>query len=66
MVNHFEGKGVKREKYGEPDKVKLAKEVMDLLRCTLQIAVHCGIEGELEEKINTSFEKMKAEGLFLE
>jgi NTP pyrophosphatase (non-canonical NTP hydrolase) len=63
MVNHFEGKGVKREKYGEPDKVKLAKEVMDLLRCALQVAVHYGIERELEERINTSYEKMRSEGL---
>jgi NTP pyrophosphatase (non-canonical NTP hydrolase) len=63
MVNHFEGKGVKREKYGEPDKAKLAKEVMDVLRCALQIAIHYGIEGELEERIKTSYEKMKDEGL---
>lgn len=39
MVNHFEGKGVKREKYGEPDNAKLAKEVMEVLRCALQIAI---------------------------
>ena len=63
MVNHFEGKGVKREKYGEPDKAKLAREVMDLLRCAMQIAVHYGIERELEERINTSHEKMRSEGL---
>jgi len=63
MVNHFEGTGIKREKYGEPDKSKLAKEVMDILRCTLQIAIHYGIEEELEEKINVSYEKMRNEGL---
>jgi len=28
QVNHYEGRGVKREKHGEPDKAKLAKEVM--------------------------------------
>ena len=63
MVNHFEGTGIKREKYGEPDKSKLAKEIMDLLRCTLQIAIYYGIEDELDGKINASYEKMRNEGL---
>lgn len=63
MVNHFEGMGVKREKYGTPDKSKLAKEVKDILRCGLQIAIHYGIEQELELTINASYEKMKLEGL---
>jgi len=63
MVNHFEGTGIKREKYGEPDKSKLAKEVMDLLRCALQIVIFYEIEGDLEQKINDSYEKMKTEGL---
>ena len=65
MVNHFEGTGIKLEKYGEPDKAKLAKEVMDLLRCALQIAIRYGIEEEIETKINESYEKMKKEGLIL-
>lgn len=63
MVNHFEGSGIKSEKYGEPDKSKLAKEIMDLLRCTLQVAIYYGIEEELEAKINESYRKMQAEGL---
>jgi NTP pyrophosphatase (non-canonical NTP hydrolase) len=63
MVNHFEGSGIKREKYGEPDKSKMAKEVMDLLRCGLQVAIYYGIEQELERRINESYEKMKLEGL---
>lgn len=63
MVNHFEGSGIKNEKYGSPDKSKLAKEVMDLLRCTLQIAIYYGVEEELEMKINEAYERMQAEGL---
>lgn len=63
MVNHFEGTGIKAEKYGAPDKKKLAKEVMDLLRCGLQVAIYYGLERELEEKINESHEKMRLEGL---
>lgn len=56
MVNHFEGAGVKVEKYGPPDRSKLAKEIMDLFRCGLQIAIHYGVEHELESKINESYE----------
>jgi NTP pyrophosphatase (non-canonical NTP hydrolase) len=63
MVNHFEGSGIKLETYGPPDKAKLAKEVMDLLRCGLQIAIYYGIQKELETKIHESYEKMKTEGL---
>lgn len=63
MVNHFEGTGIKLEKYGPPDKAKLAKEIMDLFRCGLQIAIYYGVEKELEAKINESYEKMKAQGL---
>ncbi len=66
MVNHFEGTGIKKEKYGEPDKAKLAKEVMDLMRCALQIAIYYGIEDELEGKINASYAKMKEQGLIRE
>ena len=66
MVNHFEGTGVKNEKYGAPDKTKLAKEVMDLLRCALQVAIHYGIEEELDAKINEAYEKMKIEGWIAE
>jgi len=66
MVNHFEGTGIKMEKYGLPDKSKFAKEVMDLLRCTLQISIYYKIEEEIEQKINESYEKMKAEGLIQE
>jgi len=62
MVNHFEGTGIKREKYGLPDKSKLAKEVMDLLRCALQVSIYYGIEEELERKTNESYEKMREDG----
>ena len=63
MVNHFEGTGIKNQKYGEPDKAKLAKEVMDLLRCVLQVAIYYGIEHELEKQISNSHDRMIKEGL---
>ena len=66
MVNHFEGTGINQGKYGSPDKTELSKEVKDLLRCTLQIAIYYGVEDELENKINGSYEKMRTEGLIRE
>jgi len=63
QVNHFEGKGVKREKHGEPDKAKLAKEVQDVLRGALQIVMYCGIEKELAAMIEERYQRMREEGL---
>jgi len=61
-INHFEGCGVKREKYGEPDKAHLAKEVQDVIRSALQIALHYQIEDELEDSIDQSYQRMIEEG----
>ena len=62
QVNHFEKSGIKLEKYGEPSKQKMAKEVMDVLRCTIQVVQFYGIEQELEETINQAYERLKSEG----
>jgi NTP pyrophosphatase (non-canonical NTP hydrolase) len=62
QVNHFEDSGVKRSKHGEPDRTKLAKEVMDVLRCAIHIAQHYGIEAELEECIASSYRRLVEEG----
>ena len=61
QVNHFEGKGIKREKHGEPDKAKLAKEVQDVMRCALQIGMYYGIEKELHASIEKSYQRVKEE-----
>jgi 8-oxo-dGTP diphosphatase len=66
QVHHFEGAGVKREKYGQPDRAHLAKEVMDVLRCALQISLYYGIESELIASIETSYQRMLSEGLLEE
>ena len=63
QVNHFENSGIKRQKMGEPDTMKLAKEIKDLLRCALTVAVHYGIEAELAASIEQSYARMQAEGL---
>jgi NTP pyrophosphatase (non-canonical NTP hydrolase) len=62
-INHFEGQGVKREKYGEPDKAHLAKEVQDVMRTALQVALHYQIEEELKASIEQSYRRMVKEGL---
>lgn len=66
MVNHFEGTGVKREKYGPPDRKKMAKEVKDVLVCALQVALYYGIEEDLEASLDQSEQRLKAEGYLAE
>lgn len=66
QVNHFEGSGIKREKNGEPDKTRLAKEVMDVLRCALQVAAFYDAEAELDAVVRVSYEAMKQAGWFEE
>ena len=66
QVNHFEDTGVKREKHGEPDRKKLTKEVMDVLRCTVQVAVYYGIEQDLEAALEQTYQRLKAEGHILD
>lgn len=62
-VNHFEDSGVKRQKHGEPDPQKMAKEVQDVIRCALRIATHYNLETAVEESINRSLQKMIDEGI---
>lgn len=61
-VNHFEGTGIKNEKYGLPDKKELAKEVQDVMRAALQIAEHYGVIEELKSSIDESHTKLKQDG----
>ena len=58
QVNHFEGSGVKEKKHGEPDRMKLAKEVQDVIRSALMVAKHYEIETELDESIDIAFKKI--------
>jgi NTP pyrophosphatase (non-canonical NTP hydrolase) len=62
-VNHFERKGVKVEKYGEPDREKLAKELQDVIGAALQLALHYGLEAELNAAVETYYQRVVAEGL---
>jgi NTP pyrophosphatase (non-canonical NTP hydrolase) len=62
QVNLFEGAGVKDAKYGKPDKQKLAKEVQDVIRGALQIAVYYGIEEEIAMSFESSYNALREEG----
>jgi predicted enzyme related to lactoylglutathione lyase/NTP pyrophosphatase (non-canonical NTP hydrolase) len=66
VVNHFEGTGVKREKYGEPDTAKLAKEVMDVLGCALQVALHYGVTDDVEALLADRHQRLTREGFIPE
>ena len=62
QVNHFEGCGVKRAKHGEPDREALATEIRQALIGVLQIAVYYGIEREVEQSLERSYQRLKQEG----
>ncbi len=61
-VNHWENTGIKRQKYGEPSKASLAKEVKNVITCALQIAAYYGAESELEQTVVSSYRDLKAKG----
>lgn len=61
-VNHFEGTGIKVQKYGEPDRMNLAKEVQDVMRAALSVARYYGIEAELQASIEDSYQRLVEEG----
>jgi len=62
-ISHWEGAGIKRAKYGEPSKEKLANEIKQSIAALMQIAIYYGIEKELETSVNESLERMKKENL---
>jgi len=61
-VNHWEDSGIKRQKRGEPRKEDLAVEIKQALVALMQIAVYYKVEKELEDSIDQSLARMKAEG----
>jgi caffeoyl-CoA O-methyltransferase len=62
QVNHFEGSGVKWEKYGEPDRAALANEIKQTIVGALRVAQYYGVEKELEDSIAGSYQRLKEEG----
>jgi NTP pyrophosphatase (non-canonical NTP hydrolase) len=62
-VNHFEGQGVKAEKAGPPDRRKLAKEIQDVMRAALHLALYYDLQIELEESVDESYRRIIDAGL---
>ncbi len=57
QINHFEDSGVKRAKHGGPDRLALAKEVQDVIRCALQVAHYYDLDAELEASVEKSYQQ---------
>ena len=61
-VSHFEGSGVKIEKYGLSDRSKLAKEIYQTMCCALNAAIYYHVECELKAEIESSYQRLSDEG----
>ncbi len=63
QVNHFERQGVKAAKLGAPDRAGFAKELQDVIRATLHLALHYGLEDELAESVDAYYQRVVQEEL---
>lgn len=62
-VNHFERKGRKAQILGEPDPKHLAKELQQVIRAVLALAVYYNLQDELAASIDDSYQRVVDEGL---
>ncbi|MFH9069629.1 hypothetical protein [Streptomyces alboflavus] len=62
QVNHLEGMGLKRDRHGEPDVGDLTKEVLDVVRCAVTIAMHYGCVDDLRELTSQKLASYRREG----
>jgi len=65
-VNHIEGMGIKKQKHGEADMKHLAKELQDVMRATIGIAQHYGVEEDLRLSIQEAYQHYQKTGLIKE
>ena len=63
QVNHFERKGVKAQKLGAPDRDAFTKELQDVMRAVLQLAIHYDLRSEPTASVEKSYRKIVIEGL---
>ena len=63
QVHLFEGVGRKRSSGRQPDEMELAKEIKQVLLAALDMARNYGVEAQLEQSINESYERAVSEGL---
>ena len=62
-INHWEGSGIKRQKYGEPSREKLAGELRQAITELFKIAAYYSVQDELEASVNKALERATKEGL---
>ena len=62
-INRWEDSGIKRQKHGDPKKEDIANEIRQAMVELVKIARYYHVEDELEDSIQTSLERSKAEGL---
>jgi NTP pyrophosphatase (non-canonical NTP hydrolase) len=62
-VNHFEGSGIKAEKYGPPNREDFAKEIKHVLLLALHIAAYYHLEQDLRASVELSYLRIRAEGM---
>ena len=62
QVNRFEDTGIKRQKYGDPDRAKLAQEVKGVLLAVFQIVDYYSIESELDSSLDHTLDQLKRDG----
>ena len=61
-VNHFERMGVKVDKRGAPDRRKLAKELQDVMRAVLHLALYYDLRDELNASVDEYYRRVVREG----
>ncbi len=62
QVNHFEGSGIKMQKYGTPDRARLVTEIRQAMLVLAQVALHYGVEQELAQAIENHWQRLVNEG----
>lgn len=65
-VNHIEGMGIKKQKHGEADMKNLVKELQDVMRATLGIAQHYGVEEDLRLSVQEAYQHYQKAGFIKE
>jgi NTP pyrophosphatase (non-canonical NTP hydrolase) len=65
-VNRWEGSGIKREKYHEPDRMRLAEEASHVLRSVMQLVQYYQLEDEVAAALAGTYERLKQAGFIAE
>jgi len=63
QVSHFGRKGGTTMKLGPPDRAEFAKELQDVMRAVVQLAIHYDLKAELEASVDRSYREIVIEGI---